>query len=92
MVRSALPLGSAKNVYWFLVKGSGLTGCCVKIFQFVVAPTSYLFRRTFLPLPWARKISLVGAQIFIFIDNAKVQIISMRAKAFSNLFQKYLKC
>ena len=46
MVRSALPLGSAKNVYWFLVKGSGLTGCCVKIFQFVVAPTSYLFHLT----------------------------------------------
>ena len=34
------------NVYWFLVKGSGLTGWCVKIFQFAVAPTSYLFHLT----------------------------------------------
>ena len=33
----------------------------------LAAPEVYSF---FLPLPWARKISLVGAQIFIFIDNA----------------------
>ena len=33
-----------------MVKGSGLTGCCVKIFQFVVAPTSYLFHLTSAPL------------------------------------------
>ena len=39
LVRSASPLGSSK-------KGSGLTGCCVKIFQFAVAPTSYLFHLT----------------------------------------------
>jgi hypothetical protein len=44
----------------------------------------------FLPLPWARKISLVGAQIFIFIDDAKVQKIQMQNNSFPQLF--FIKC
>ena len=42
----------------------------------------------FLSLPWARKISLVGAQIFIFIDDAKVQKIQMQNNSFPRLFFK----
>ena len=47
---------------------------------------------SFLSLPWARKISLVGAQIFILIDNAKVQKIEMQNKPFSSSFMIYFKC
>ena len=47
---------------------------------------------SFLSLPWARKISLVGAQIFILIDNAKVQKIEMQNKPFSSSFLIYFRC
>ena len=50
------------------------------------------FVSLFLSLPWARKISLVGAQIFILIDNAKVQKIEMQNKPFSSSFLIYFKC
>jgi len=53
----------------------------------LAAPEVHSF---FLPFPWVRKISLVGAQIFIFIDDAKVQKIEMQNNSFPRLF--FIKC
>ena len=74
------------------------------VFQFSIRPLSILLlpyqirlsyapiHQTFLSLPWARKISLVGAQVFIFIDVAKVLKKEMQNKPFSHLSQIYFKC
>jgi hypothetical protein len=39
-----------------------------------------------------KNVSRGGAQIFIFIDDAKVQKIQMQNKPFQNLFSKSFKC
>ena len=74
------------------------------VFQFSIRPSSILLLpyqirllyapidQTFLSLPWARKISLVGAQVFIFIDVAKVLKKEMQNKVFSHLSQIYFNC
>ena len=93
---------------WFVTKGSGqiarfFHGRC-DVFQFSIRPSSIILlpyqirllyapiRQTFLSLPWARKISLVGAQVFSFIDVAKVLKKEMQNKLFSNLSQIYFNC
>ena len=80
------------------------------VFQFSIRPSSIILlpyqirllyapiRQTFLSLPWARKISLVGAQNFILIAvciliaTAKVQKIEMQNKPFSSSFLIYFNC
>ena len=74
-------------------KGSGLTCGHFRLhLPYQIRLPSAPICESFLSLPWARKTSLVGSQIFIFIDDAKVQKIQMQNKPFFHLSQIYLKC
>ena len=55
----------------------------------LAAPEVHSF---FLPLPRARKISLVGRKFLSSLATAKVQKIQMQNKLFFHLSQIYLKC